>query len=406
MANVTENNTLSAQNAAKAAKREQTIMARAAKAAAARVKARAKADAKLAVKAEKDAKSEAAIVAKNNAEVAKLRAKDPKAAAKLEAKYAEAAAKRAEKRAAYAQKVRSKANTAHRYRTMDDRILYATTDVILLLLLLVVGYPIIYVLSCSFSSGTAVSSGQVLLWPVDFSIQGYKVIFNYRSVWLGFGNSAFYTIVGTIVNMGLSVLAAYPLSRPNYQGRKVGTLLFTITMMFSAGIIPKYLLMSNMGLTNTRWALILGGAISAYNMIIIRTYFRNSIPSELIEAARIDGCSELRTLWSIVLPLSKAVLAVVTLYYAVGHWNSYFNAMIYLRDRNLQPLQMVLRDILAASKIDLTQIDDPELLAQMTGMADLIKYALIVVSSAPIIAAYPFVQKFFQKGVMIGSVKG
>ena len=406
MANVTENNTLSAQNAAKAAKREQTIMARAAKAAAARVKARAKADAKLAVKAEKDAKSEAAIVAKNNAEVAKLRAKDPKAAAKLEAKYAEAAAKRAEKRAAYAQKVRSKANTAHRYRTMDDRILYATTDVILLLLLLVVGYPIIYVLSCSFSSGTAVSSGQVLLWPVDFSVQGYKVIFNYRSVWLGFGNSAFYTIVGTIVNMGLSVLAAYPLSRPNYQGRKVGTLLFTITMMFHAGIIPKYLLMSNMGLTNTRWALILGGAISAYNMIIIRTYFRNSIPSELIEAARIDGCSELRTLWSIVLPLSKAVLAVVTLYYAVGHWNSYFNAMIYLRDRNLQPLQMVLRDILAASKIDLTQIDDPELLAQMTGMADLIKYALIVVSSAPIIAAYPFVQKFFQKGVMIGSVKG
>ncbi len=406
MANVTENNTLSAQNAAKAAKREQTIMARAAKAAAARVKARAKADAKLAVKAEKDAKSEAAIVAKNNAEVAKLRAKDPKAAAKLEAKYAEAAAKRAEKRAAYAQKVRSKANTAHRYRTMDDRILYATTDVILLLLLLVVGYPIVYVLSCSFSSGTAVSSGQVLLWPVDFSIQGYKVIFNYRSVWLGFGNSAFYTIVGTIVNMGLSVLAAYPLSRPNYQGRKVGTLLFTITMMFSAGIIPKYLLMSNMGLTNTRWALILGGAISAYNMIIIRTYFRNSIPSELIEAAHIDGCSELRTLWSIVLPLSKAVLAVVTLYYAVGHWNSYFNAMIYLRDRNLQPLQMVLRDILAASKIDLTQIDDPELLAQMTGMADLIKYALIVVSSAPIIAAYPFVQKFFKTGVMIGSVKG
>ena len=184
------------------------------------------------------------------------------------------------------------------------------------------------------------------------------------------------------------------------------TVLLCDTMMFSAGIIPKYLLMSNMGLTNTRWALILGGAISAYNMIIIRTYFRNSIPSELIEAARIDGCSELRTLWSIVLPLSKAVLAVVTLYYAVGHWNSYFNAMIYLRDRNLQPLQMVLRDILAASKIDLTQIDDPELLAQMTGMADLIKYALIVVSSAPIIAAYPFVQKFFQKGVMIGSVKG
>ena len=402
---VTENRSLDAR-AAKAAKREKNIMARAAKAGAARVKARQKVDAKLAAKEAQYAKQDAARLAKQQAEVAALRTKDAKAAAKLEATFAEKNEKIAAKRAAYAQKQRSKANTSHRYRTMDDKILYATTDVILLLLLLVVGYPIIYVLSCSFSSGTAVSSGQVLLWPVDFSIQGYKVIFNYRSVWLGFGNSAFYTIVGTIVNIILSVLAAYPLSRPNYQGRKFGTLLFTITMMFSAGIIPKYLLMSDLGLTNTRWALILGGAISAYNMIIIRTYFRNSIPSELIEAARIDGCSELRTLWSIVLPLSKAVISVVTLYYAVGHWNSYFNAMIYLRDRDLQPLQMVLRDILNASKIDLTQIDDPELLAQMTGMADLIKYALIVVSSAPIIAAYPFVQKFFKTGVMIGSVKG
>jgi len=293
-----------------------------------------------------------------------------------------------------------------RNRSWDDKLLYASTDIILLLLLLVVGYPIIYVLSCSFSSGAAVSSGQVLLWPVDFSIQGYKIIFNYKSVWTGFGNTIFYTVVGTTLNMFLSVLVAYPLSRPNYQGKGIVTLLFTITMMFSAGIIPSYLLMSNLGLTNTRWALILAGAISTYNMIIIRTYFKNSIPGELIEAARIDGCSELRTLWSVVLPLSTAVLAVVTLYYAVGHWNSYFTAMIYLRDRNLQPLQMVLRDILAASKIDLTQIDDPELLAQMTGTADLIKYSLIVVSSAPIIAAYPFVQKFFKKGVMIGSVKG
>jgi len=293
-----------------------------------------------------------------------------------------------------------------RNRSWDDKLLYASTDIMLVLLLLVVGYPIVYVLSCSFSSGAAVSSGQVLLWPVDFSLQGYKVIFNYKSVWTGFSNTIFYTVVGTILNMILSVLVAYPLSRPNYQGKGIVTMLFTITMMFNAGIIPTYLLMSNLHLTNTRWALILVSAISTYNMIIIRTYFKNSIPGELIEAARIDGCSELRTLWSIVLPLSKAVLAVVTLYYAVSHWNSYFNAMIYLRDRNLQPLQIVLRDILSASKIDLTQIDNPELLAQMTGTADLIKYSLIVISSAPIIAAYPLVQKFFQKGVMIGSVKG
>ena len=293
-----------------------------------------------------------------------------------------------------------------RNRSWDDKLLYASTDIILVLLLLVVGYPIVYVLSCSFSSGVAVSSGQVLLWPVDFSLQGYKIIFNYKSVWTGFGNTIFYTFFGTLLNMVLSVLVAYPLSRPNYQGRKLVTGMFTFLMMFAAGLIPTYLLMSNLHLTNTRWVMILIGGISTYNMIIIRTYFKNSIPSELIEAARIDGCSELRTLWSVVLPLSKSVLAVVTLYYAVGHWNSYFTAMVYLRKPELQPLQIVLRDILAASKIDYEQISDPELIAQMTGMADLIKYALIVVSSAPIIAAYPFVQKFFKSGVMIGSVKG
>lgn len=293
-----------------------------------------------------------------------------------------------------------------RNRSWDDKLLYASTDIMLVLLLLVVGYPIIYVLSCSFSSGIAVSSGQVLLWPVDFSLQGYKIIFNYKSVWTGFGNTIFYTFFGTLMNMVLSVLVAYPLSRPNYQGRKLVTGLFTFLMMFSAGLIPAYLLMSNLGLTNSRLGMILISGISTYNIIIIRTYFKNSIPSELIEAARIDGCSELRTLWNIVLPLSKSVLAVVTLYYAVAHWNSYFTAMIYLRDPDKQPLQIILRGILAASKIDLTQVDDPELVVQMAGAADLIKYSLIVISSAPIIAAYPFVQKFFKTGVMIGSVKG
>jgi len=293
-----------------------------------------------------------------------------------------------------------------RNRSWDDKLLYASTDIILFLLLLVVGYPIIYVLSCSFSSGAAVSSGQVLLWPVDFSLKGYEIIFHYKSVWTGFRNTIFYTVAGTTLNMFLSVLVAYPLSRPNYQGRGIVTMMFTFLMMFHAGLIPTYLLMSNLGLTNTPWIMILLGGISTYNMIIIRTYFRNSIPGELIEAARIDGCSELRTLWSIVLPLSKSVLAVVTLYYAVSHWNSYFNAMIYLRDENLQPLQLVLRDILNATKINMDEISDPELISEMTGMADLIKYSLIVVSSAPIIAAYPFVQKFFKKGVMIGSVKG
>ena len=290
-------------------------------------------------------------------------------------------------------------------RGWDDRFLFATTDIILVLLLVVVAYPIIYVLSNSFSSGIAVSSGQVLLWPVDPSLIGYKTVFSYSSVWVGFANSIFYTVVGTMINMILSVLAAYPLSRPNYQGRGVVTIMFTMTMIFSAGMIPTYLLMSNLHLTNSRLGILLMGAISAYNMIIIRTYFKSSIPGELIEAARIDGCSELRTLFSVVLPLSKAVLSVVTLYYAVAHWNNYFTCMLYLRDANKQPLQVVLRNILDAQQVD-QMATDPELRRQMAGMADLIKYCLIVVTSVPIIAMYPFVQKFFEKGVMIGGVKG
>lgn len=292
-----------------------------------------------------------------------------------------------------------------RNRTWDDKLLYWSTDIVLVLLLIIVAYPIIYVLANSFSSGIAVSSGRVLLWPVDPSLKGYEIIFSYESVWIGFANSIFYTVVGTAINMILSVLAAYPLSRPNYQGRGVVTAMFTMTMIFSAGMIPTYLLMSKLHLTNSRLGILLMGAISAYNMIIIRTYFKSSIPGELIEAARIDGCSELRTLFSVVLPLSKAVLSVVTLYYAVAHWNNYFTCMLYLRDASKQPLQIVLRNILDAQQVD-QMVTDPELRRQMAGMADLIKYCLIVVTSAPIIAMYPFVQKFFQKGVMIGSVKG
>lgn len=293
-----------------------------------------------------------------------------------------------------------------RKRTWDDKILYAATDVILFLLLLIVGYPIVYVLSCSFSSGTAVAAGKVVLWPVEPSIIGYRIIFSYRSVWLGFYNTVFYTVFGTAANMILSILLAYPLSRQNYQGRKFVLKLLVVTMMFGAGLIPHYLLMSAMHLTNNRWCLIVMSGVSVYNSTILRTYFTNSIPNELIEAARIDGCSELRTLRKIVLPLSTSVLAVVTLYYAVGHWNTYFTAMVYLRNRDLWPLQVILRDILTAGKLDQTQVDDPELLQQMIGSAELVKYALIVVTSAPVIAAYPFVQKFFKKGVMIGSLKG
>ena len=289
---------------------------------------------------------------------------------------------------------------------VSDKIMNTIVMFFMIALTVVVLYPLIYIVSSSFSSGQAVSNGKVLLWPVDFSLTGYQIIFNYRQVWVGYGNTIFYTVVGTIVNIFLTTLAAYPLSRKNFQGRKFYMTIFMITMFFSGGMIPSYILMVKLNLTNTRWALICCGAISVYNMIVMRTFFQNSIPNDLFDAARIDGASDIGYLVKIVLPLSKAVFAVVILYYAVGHWNSYFNAILYLRDRDLQPLQLVLRDILNASNVDLSQIEDAELLKQMQGASDLVKYALIVVSSAPILIAYQFVQKFFEKGVMIGSVKG
>lgn len=288
----------------------------------------------------------------------------------------------------------------------EDKIMYTIIYIAMGLLLVTVLYPLIYVVSSSFSSGLAVSSGKVLLWPVEPSITGYKIIFSYKLVWTGYFNTILVTVVATTINVLLTICAAYPLSRRDFIGRNFYMTLFMITMFFSGGLIPNYILMSRLNLTNTRWSVILAGAISVTNMIIMRTYFINSIPSDLFDAARIDGINDWGYLFRIVLPLSRAIMAVIVLYYAVAHWNSYFNAMLYIRDRDLYPLQIVLRDILNVSKIDLSQITDAEVLAQMTGAADLIKFALIVVSAVPILSAYPFVQKYFEKGVMIGSVKG
>lgn len=289
---------------------------------------------------------------------------------------------------------------------LSDKIMRAVVYTLMFALILIILYPLIYVVSSSFSSGEAVTSGKVLLWPVDFSLQGYKAVFAYKQIWVGYANTLFYTVVGTLVNLTLTIMAAYPLSRKNFQFRNFYMTLFLITMFFSGGIIPNYILMTKLHLTNTRWSLILSGSISVYNMIIMRTFFQNSIPNELMEAAKIDGITDIGYLLKVVLPLSKSILAVITLYYAVAHWNSYFNAMLYLRDESLYPLQLVLRSILNVGKVDLSQITDAEIIKQMRGLSDLMKYSLIIISSAPIIIAYPFVQRFFEKGVMIGSVKG
>jgi len=288
----------------------------------------------------------------------------------------------------------------------EDRIMYTVVNIVMVLLIIAIGYPLIYVVSSSFSSGAAVTAGRVVLWPVDFSTTGYKIVFSYKLIWTAYGNTIWITVVATVLNVILTTMAAYPLSRRNFQGRTIYTIFFMITMFFSGGMIPNYILMNQLHLNGTRWAIVLSGAISIYNMIVMRTFFVNSVPGELLEAAKIDGITDIGYLFRILIPLSKAVFAVVTLYYAVAHWNAYFNAMLYLRDRNLYPLQLVLRDILKANQnMDLADLD-PEMLAQARDAANTIKYGLIVVATAPIMVAFPFIQRFFEKGVMIGSVKG
>ncbi len=288
--------------------------------------------------------------------------------------------------------------------SLDDKIMYTVVTVIMILFLIIIVYPLIFVLSSSFSSGLAVSAGRVVLWPVDFSVTGYEVLLGYKSVWIGYKNTIIYTLGGTAINMVLTVCAAYPLSRRNFQGRNLYMMFFMFTMFFGGGLIPNYLVKLKLGLVDNRLVLMLG--MSVYNTIIMRTFFANSVPGDLLEAAKIDGITDFGYLFKILIPLSKAVFAVITLYYSVGHWNSYFGAMIYLRDRNKYPLQLILRDIMKSANIDLTDVEDEELIAKLKGAADLVKYALIVVSTVPILCVYPFVQRYFEKGVMIGSVKG
>jgi multiple sugar transport system permease protein/putative aldouronate transport system permease protein len=260
--------------------------------------------------------------------------------------------------------------------------------------------------SSSFSSGRAVSSGRVFLLPVEPSLDGYRAVFAHKGVVTGYRNTILYTVVGTVMNVALTLMAAFPLSRRNFQGRKFYMTLFIITMFFSGGLIPSYILITQLHLINNMWAILLPGAISTYNLIITRTFFMNSIPSELVEASQIDGCNDFKFFFIILLPLSKAIIAVITLYYGVSHWNAWFGAMLYLRNPALKPLQLVLRDILISVSIDVSQIQDPELLERMIYMAELMKYSLIIIATAPIIAVYPFVQRYFIKGVMIGSLKG
>jgi putative aldouronate transport system permease protein len=287
--------------------------------------------------------------------------------------------------------------------TPVDRIFMVGVYLLLTTFLLIVLIPLVNIVASSFSSPAAVSGGRVFLWPVDFTLIGYEAVLANEAILTGFGNSVFYAVVGTLVSVTLTVMIAYPLSRSELVGRKVliGGVLFT--MLFSGGLIPTYMVVRALGLLDTRWALILPAAIGAWQVLIAMTFFRSSIPGELYEAAQLVGASDLRFLWSVVLPLSKPLLAVIALMYGIGQWNSYFSALIYLRSEELYPLQLVLRDILIVNNSGGTNLAD-QLAAQQ--MADLMKFSLIVVSTVPVLLVYPFVARHFTKGVMLGSVKG
>jgi putative aldouronate transport system permease protein len=289
-------------------------------------------------------------------------------------------------------------------RSSEDKVFDAVLYAIAALIIVIVLYPLIFIVSASLSDPTKVLGGEVWLLPKGFTVEAYANIMQNDKIWIGYRNTIFYTTVGTLINLIMTILAAYPLSRPDLPGRGPLMLVITLTMFFSGGLIPTYMLVKSLGMVDTLWALIVPGAIATYNLIVMRTYFQSSIPWELQEAAHMDGCTNWRLLVNIILPLSKPILAVMVLFYAVGHWNAFFGALIYIRNEALYPLQLVLRDILLISQSDVADsgigLEDKILLAES------IKYAVIIVSSLPVLVMYPFVQRHFVKGVMIGSIKG
>lgn len=290
--------------------------------------------------------------------------------------------------------------------SLGDKIFTIIIYVVLSLVLVIILYPLIYVVSASFSDPQAVVSGEVLLLPVRPTIRGYAAVFKNQKILTGFANSFFYLIVGTIINLVMTMLCAYPLSRKEFKAKGKISLFFVFTMYFSGGMVPSYILVNKLGMINTRWALLIPMAMSTYNMIICRTYIINSIPDELYEASQMDGCTPFKYMMKVIVPLCKPILAVLTLYYGVSRWNDYFNAMLYLYDEGLQPITIVMREILIMGKVDMTQVTDASAVSKLQGMSELLKYSTIVVACVPVMALYPLIQKHLVKGVMVGSVKG
>lgn len=290
-------------------------------------------------------------------------------------------------------------------QSKSELVFDISVNLIGLLVLLIVLVPLIFVLSASFSDPDLVLKGKVLIIPKGLTLEPYKMVFQNPDIWLGYRNTIFYTIVGTTISVIMTLLAAYPLSRKEMVGRRFFMVMILFTMYFNGGLIPTYMLVRNLGMYNKIWALLIPSAISTFNLIVARTFFENSIPGELYEAAKIDGCGNMRMLRSVVLPLSKAIIAILVIYYAVAQWNSYFSALIYINNEELYPLQIFLRNILLLGQTEQMGTNTVGM-GDKIKMAEGIKYSVIIVSSAPILMVYPLIQKHFVKGVMIGAIKG
>ncbi len=294
-----------------------------------------------------------------------------------------------------------------RFRSVNDIVIDVIVGILLTFVVLMTMYPLIYVISCSISAPSAVLTGEVVFLPVRPTLMSYQKLFQEGTLNIGFYNSFIYTGLGTLINLILTATGAYALSEKKLAGRKLFTMMIMFTMMFGGGLIPTYIVIKQFGLLNTRWSIMLPNAIGVTNFMIMKNTFEHSIPVELKEAAHVEGASQTKIFLSIVLPLSKAILAVMFMYYCVGHWNEYFNALLYITDEKLQPLQVVLRRVLISNEINQMISDGATMMSNdRLALGEGIRYAIIVVSSIPMIIMYPFFQRYFTKGVMVGAVKG
>lgn len=311
-----------------------------------------------------------------------------------------------------ASNAREKISWKEKSKVQGDFRFDVVNMIALTILMLIFFYPMYLCLISAISSPEEVFAGRVLLIPKGFNAEGFQRVLQNDSLWRGYLNSICYTILGTAINLALTMTGAFVLSRKTFALRGVLNWMVLITMFFGGGMIPTYLLVKNLGMLNTVWALVLPGAISTWNLIITRTFISSSIPDELQEAAQIDGCNNARFFVSIVLPNSSTIIAVIGLFYAVDHWLSYWNAMLYITKSEMYPLQLVLRDILLKAEVALqnaqsgTDLDGGASIVELLRISESVKYIVVIAGTLPLLIVFPFVEKYFVKGVMIGSVKG